>query len=218
VAWFGGCALALCLPWMVRNQRVLGTWQLRPNFGVELRIGNHDLATGRPEPVRYHPSHVEAERELYLELGEAAYCRENTARARAWIGAHPAAFLRLTAKRAALFWVGEPPGRDPRRSAGLAPAGDPASWIKYLAFALSGALALAAVALVELPREAKLLVAGSLLLYGAPYYATHVSERYRFPIDPLVVLLDAWILLRALRWARRAGRRHELDREGQGVE
>jgi hypothetical protein len=215
-AWFTAVALAVCLPWMARNQRVLGTWQLRPNLGVELRIGNHDQATGRPEPLRYHPSHVEGERALYVELGEAAYCQENLERARAWIGAHLGEFLALSAKRAALFWLGQPPTADPRRSGGMDPASDPRSWIKFLVYALSGALALVALARAELARDARILLAGALLAFGGPYYLTHVSERYRFPIDPLIVLLDAWLLLRVLSALR--GKGPGLDNGGAAVE
>jgi len=212
-ALFTGAALCVCAPWMIRNRLVLGTWQLRPNFGVELRIGNHDLADGRPLPFLYHPSHVEAERELYVELGEAAYGRENTSRALAWIRAHPAGFLGLTARRAALFWWGELPGSDRRRSEQRTPALDPASWIKFLVYGLSGAGGLLALAWLEAPRDTRFLLAAALLGFGAPYYVTHVSERYRFPIDPLLVLLDAWLLLRFAR-----GRRPGLDTGGGSVD
>jgi len=197
-AVFAGCALCVCLPWMVRNRVVLGTWQLRPNFGVELRMGNHDRAEGRPVPFRYHPSHVEEELALYRELGEAAYGRDNAGRALAWIRAHPGRFARLTLRRLRIFWLGELPTSDPRRSDDLAPGRDPTSWIKFLAYFATGAGALLAAFLVDLPREGKILVLGSLALFGAPYYLTHVSERYRFPVDPLLVLLTAWLVLRLL--------------------
>jgi 4-amino-4-deoxy-L-arabinose transferase-like glycosyltransferase len=218
-AWFTLVALAVCLPWMARNQRVLGTWQLRPNLGVELRIGNHDGATGRPEPLRYHPSHVAEERALYVELGEAAYCRENLERARAWIAAHPGEFAALTLRRAALFWLGQPPTADPRRSGGLDPARDPRSWIKFLVYGLSGAVALVALvalARLDLALDRRILLAGALLAFGGPYYLTHVSERYRFPIDPLIVLLDAWLLLRVLPAQRGGG--PLLDNSGPAVD
>lgn len=195
-AVFVACALAVCLPWMLRNQRVLGTLQIRPNFGVEMRIGNHDLAHGRPVPFEYHPSHVDEELTLYRELGEAGYGSENMERALAWIGANPGRFLSLCLRRAQLFWVGELPTSDPRRSDELRPTRDLGSWVKFLFYALTGSVGLLGLVLAPLRRDDKILVAGALLLFCGPYVLTHVSERYRFPIDPLLVLTGAWVLVR----------------------
>jgi 4-amino-4-deoxy-L-arabinose transferase-like glycosyltransferase len=195
---FVGCALAVCLPWMLRNQRVLGTLQIRPNFGVEMRLGNHDAAHGRPVPFEYHPSHVEEELALYRELGEAEYGRENMGRALAWIRAHPGRFAALSLRRLQVFWVGELPTSDPRRSERLTPGRDPGSWVKFLVYLLTGAGGLAGLLLAPLRRDDKILLCGALLLFCAPYVLTHVSERYRFPIDPLLVLTGSWLVLRVL--------------------
>ena len=204
-AVYTAAALAVCVPWMLRNNEVLGTLVLRPNFGVELRLGNHDEASGRPLPFRYHPSHVEAERALYVELGEAGYGSENTARALDWIRSHPGRFAALTARRIGLFWWGELPTADGRASAGVGAGNDPASWVKFLVYSLTGVGALVALAVLWrrgglAPEHAFLLIL-ALVCFGGPYYLTHVSERYRFPIDPLLVLLDAWLVLWILRRA-----------------
>ncbi|MCC7013597.1 MAG: hypothetical protein IT454_13620 [Planctomycetes bacterium] len=205
LALFFGCAFAVCAPWLLRNQLVLGAFSLRPNFGVELRIGNHADATGRPQPFLYHPSHVARELELYRELGEVAYARENTERAMHWIRSDPRAFVALCAKRVMLFWLGETPTSDARRAPGVAPASDPASWIKFVAYAAVGLAGLAGLAASGWTRDARLIAGGVLLLFGAPYYLSHVSERYRFPIDPLLVLLAAQLALRlGQRWRARS--------------
>ena len=206
-AVFTAVAFAVCLPWVVRNQLVLGTPQLRPNFGVELRMGNNDTANGRPVPFRYHPSHVDEELQLYRRLGEAEYARDNTRRAVDWIASNPARFLALTLRRAQIFWLGELPSSDPRRADQLAPGRDPRSWLKFAAFFLTGAGALVALFLFELRGAQRWLVISAVVLYGLPYFVTHVSERYRFPIDPLIVLLDAWLLL----WILRRLRMRELS-------
>jgi 4-amino-4-deoxy-L-arabinose transferase-like glycosyltransferase len=195
VASFALAAFAVCFPWMLRNASVLGAFSLRPNFGVEMRIGNHDDANGHPMPTQYHPSHVAAEFELYQELGEVEYASENMQRACTWIAAHPAEFLGLTSKRARLFWVGEWPTSDPRKLDGAATARDPASWIKFFAFASCGIGGIAALAVARIARDVRLLLVASVALFGAPYYVSHVSERYRFPIDPLLVLLCAMTIL-----------------------
>jgi 4-amino-4-deoxy-L-arabinose transferase-like glycosyltransferase len=99
LAAFLACAFAVCLPWLIRNEVKLGSFSLRPNFGVEMRIGNHDDANGRPVPFKYHPSHVASELALYRELGEVEYASENMGRALAWISDHPARFAALTLRR-----------------------------------------------------------------------------------------------------------------------
>ncbi len=195
VVLFAVAAFACVAPWMARNQAVLGAFTLRPNLGVELRIGNHAEASGRPIAFRYHPSHVPAELALYRELGEVEYARENFSRARAWIEANPADFVVLSAKRVLLFWIGESPLSDPRRSDGLSPRGDPSSWLKFASYLAGGALAVFALVRWRGPRDVRWFCAAALVLFGAPYYVTHVSERYRFPIDPLIVLLSTCALV-----------------------
>jgi len=194
-ALFLACASAVTLPWMLRNALSVGNFSLRPNLGVELRIGNHDRATGYPEPFKYHPSHVEAELYLYLRSGEAEYCAANARRALAWIRAHPAQFLELSIRRSSQFWIGEPPPLDPRTSAGKSAARDPSSWIKFVSYALVGALGIIALGGLRLTRDMRILLVASLLCFGSPYYVTCVSERYRFPLDPLLVLLAAALLV-----------------------
>jgi 4-amino-4-deoxy-L-arabinose transferase-like glycosyltransferase len=207
LALFLASAFAVCVPWAIRNQVVLGAFSLRPNFGVELRIGNHDDANGRPIPFKYHPSHIEAERELYVRLGEVEYARENLGRAREWITEHPGRFAALSARRFALFWVGESPLSDPRRESGRSPAGDFASWLKYVVYAATGACGLAGAAFGAWPSASRRLIGFSLLLFGLPYYLSHVSERYRFPVDPLLVLSSAALVMPLLeRSTARLGR------------
>lgn len=194
-ALFLACAGAVTFPWMLRNSLSVGNFSLRPNLGVELRIGNHDRAMGHPEPFKHHPSHVEAELNLYLRSGEAEYCAENARRALAWIRTHPRQFVELSVRRTAQFWMGEPPTVDPRMEAGRSAAKDPASWVKFVSYALVGALGVVALGGLRLVREVRILLALSLLCFGGPYYVTHVSERYRFPLDPLLVLLAAALLV-----------------------
>lgn len=203
-ALFLACAGTVALPWMLRNAVSLGNFSLRPNLGVELRLGNHDRSAGRPEPFKYHPSHVEAEQNLYLRLGESAYCADSSRRALEWIEAHPKAFGELSLRRFALFWISEPPTLDTRTELGRGTAKDPASWVKFLSFALAGVFGLVALGGLRVERDVRILLASSLLLFGVPYYLTHVSERYRFPLDPLLVLLGAALLVQ---WRERRNAR-----------
>lgn len=195
-ALFAFALLAVCAPWMLRNARVLGTANLRPNFGVELRLGNNPEANGHPVPFKFHPSHVASELALYRDLGERAYAADCGARATQWISEHPGDFLVLCLRRVQYFWIGDLPLFDQRSSAASRAGFDPNSWAKFLSFAVLGVLGwIGALRWGPGLRERRLLLL-ALLGFGLAYYVTHVSERYRFPIDPLLALLSASALLR----------------------
>jgi 4-amino-4-deoxy-L-arabinose transferase-like glycosyltransferase len=178
-------------PWSVRNFKVLGTAALRPNFGVELRLGNNPEATGHPVPFKFHPSHVPEELALYRALGERDYARDSRARAFAWIRAEPGRFLALCAKRVQYFWLGDLPLADLRKSGSSGAQRDPKAWAKFLAFGALGVLGWIGALRWRGPTRERVLLLGSLAGFGLAYYVTHVSERYRFPIDPLLALLAA---------------------------
>lgn len=183
--------LVVCAPWMLRNARVLGTPNLRPNFGVELRLGNNPDSNGHPVPMKFHPSHVPEELALYRALGERDYAQDSKRRALDWIRTHPAEFAGLSLKRIVYFWIGDSPLTDPRVSAGGGARQDPNAWAKFLSFAALGILGwIGALRWQGAACERALLLAG-LACFGLAYYVTHVSERYRFPIDPLLALLAA---------------------------
>ncbi len=186
---------AVCAPWMLRNARVLGTPNLRPNFGVELRLGNNPEANGHPVPFKFHPSHVPAELALYRELGEQAYAANCQQRALQWIGAEPARFASLCLRRVAYFWVGDPPLTDERKSGSAGARFDPNAWAKFLSFAALGILGWIGALRWRGPARDRGLLIAILACFGLAYYVTHVSERYRFPIDPLLALLCASAVL-----------------------
>ncbi|MEO6710213.1 MAG: hypothetical protein ABI054_08660, partial [Planctomycetota bacterium] len=195
--------LAVCAPWSLRNARVLGTPNLRPNFGVELHLGNNPDSNGHPQPFKFHPSHVPLELARYKSLGEKAYSADCMARAFAWIQAEPARFLVLCLRRVQYFWIGDLPLADQRTSQNAREPFDPLAWVKFLSIASLGILGWIGALRWRGPRRERLLLVGSLACFGLAYYVTHVSERYRFPIDPLLALLSASFIL-ALISSRRA--------------
>ncbi len=193
--------LAVCAPWMLRNARVLGTPNLRPNFGVELRLGNNPEANGHPVPFKFHPSHVPEELALYRELGEKAYAANCQQRALEWIAAEPARFASLCLRRIVYFWVGDSPLTDERTSRSVGARLDPNAWAKFLSFAALGILGWIGALRWRGPARDRALLLAALAGFGLAYYVTHVSERYRFPIDPLLALLCAAAVLE---WCGRA--------------
>lgn len=194
-AAFAFVAFLVVLPWMVRNQRVLGAFALRTNLGVELAVGNNDVANGRFQLSR-HPSNASAQFLLYRELGEVPYAARSMTEARAWILEHPARFVGLCARRALYFWIGEDPITDPRvDGAGRSAASDPKTWIKFLSFGLVGIAGLWGTLRWARRDFAGRFLLGVFVLFPLAYYATHVLERYRFPIEPFIVLAAVWLVL-----------------------
>jgi len=189
-----GAALA-CAPWAARNYAALHEVVfIRSNFGLELRLGNHEgtaatwdeLAAreGHGKGMR-HPGGNLAEALRVRELGEMAYMLEARTEALTWIRGHPGAFLRLAVQRAAHIWLGPLDG-------------SPASvWLLALtALAVLGASRL--LPALTVPQRAALLI--PLLMFPLVNYLVPYSARYRAPID--------WIILTfagaaVWRWTRK---------------
>ena len=110
-------AVLACVPWAWRNHAVLGGhFFVRSNFGLELRMGNHDGAAAHMDVMDArgefrHPRTQRAEAELVRDLGEVEYMRRAQREALDWIAANPLEFLRLTASRVLHVWFG--PLHDP---------------------------------------------------------------------------------------------------------
>lgn len=188
LAAFIGATLAVLAPWSLRNLAVLGSPGLRSNLGVELFVGNNDLARGW-HVTEVHPGWAPVETERLRALGEVAYARDAGARAKAWIVAHPRRFAWLVAQKARIFWLGEVPTNDPREFDGVKAADDPKSWVRFVIHCATGIAGVLGLLLIARGRaEGALVRALALGLFPLVYYVTHALERYRFPIDPLLMV------------------------------
>lgn len=176
----GGIVLA-CLPWTLRNHRAFDAWFfIRSNFGLELRMGNHEGAEATmdamdraPEQRHVHPRAMEEEARKVQQLGEAVYMRRAGREAMHWIAANPTRFAELTATRVVHWWLG--PLDDP-------PTGFLVSLLTLLA--LVGAWRVGPV--LTVPARAALLVPA--LTYPLVYYVMAYMPRYREPMDWLLLL------------------------------
>lgn len=195
VAPFALAASAVALPWMMRNAEEVGPFALRTNLGVELAVGNFDGADGRYARDR-HPSHSPAEFTRYREMGEARYAAWAFDEAMGWIRANPGRFLVLSLRRTAAWWIGEDPWTDPRTDHGLRARDDPKAWAKWILHFGVGALALSGAFLWARASAAPRPYLLTLFLVPPVYCVTHVLERYRWPIEPLLVLCAAWLVAR----------------------
>lgn len=209
VAALTGGALLAASPWIARNVAVLQTAQLRSNLGVEVMVGNNDGAIGVFNG-ELHPAYSADEVQRLRALGEVDYSREALHRGLDWISDHPARFGRLTLERFQRFWFGPDPTQPLVLGSGDLHERDWMGWLKWLTHAVMGALAIASILTWRGRPGSRAVIGGALLFFPLVYYVTHVFERYRFPIEPLITLAAAVFLLRLVfartrEWARPNG-------------
>jgi hypothetical protein len=183
-----GAALTLaglmlaCVPWTWRNYTALdGLFFIRSNFGLELRMGNHQgagatLGLSASGGTERHPRTSMEEARKVQQLGELEYMRQAGREASGWIRSHPLAFLRLTSLRVGQYWLG--PIDDLPVAAGTT----------LLTF-LAAVGAWRAWGGLSVPQRAALLI--PLATYPLVYYLVGYEARYRQPMDGLLLLLAA---------------------------
>ena len=187
--------LVVLSPWVWRNYLIFGQPLLRSNFGLELKLGNSSgweaymQIHGRGKIEMHHPIIQKKELEKYRKLGELAYTAACKKEALAFIGNHPHDFIQLTMQRILYFWI-----RDLDLSKGIEgyfgirskkSAFTTLIYILPLPFMLSGIV----IAFRE-KRPAGVLVS-YLILFPLVYYITHVRQRYRFPVEPVMLIFAA---------------------------
>ena len=187
--------LLILSPWIWRNYLVFGQPLLRSNFGLELKLGNNSGSEaymqihGRGKIEMHHPIIKKDELEKYRKMGELAYTAACRKEAVAFIGAHPYDFLQLTIQRILYFWI-----RDLDLNKGIEghfgirskkSALTTFIYILPLPFMFMGI-----VIALRGKRPAGVLVA-YLILFPLVYYITHVRQRYRFPVEPVILIFAA---------------------------
>jgi hypothetical protein len=116
-------------------------------------------------------------------VGEVAYQRSKERQAFAWIDSHKRRFLLLTVKRFRLFWV--PNMRRP--------------WQSVFEAALTFVGLCGLVRLFWSRAAFAWAVSAVFIAYPAVYYVIQVSPRYRFPLEPILLLLAANLFFCTLR-------------------
>jgi hypothetical protein len=144
-------------------------------------VGNRAGATGFLDESVF-PIFNRWEYDQYVSKGEAAYMRDKSALAKAYIRAHPAEFLRLSTVRCFRFWTGTG-NRD-------------GSLFFVIHATLTTSLGVAGIWRLFERRRVSLAVLFllPLMLFPLPYYITHAEFRYRLVIDPLLTILAAYAL------------------------
>ena len=197
-------------PWIWRNYLVFGRPLLRSNFGLELKLGNNSGCKaymqihGRGKIKMHHPIIKKDELEKYHKMGELAYTASAGNEAVDFIRTHPYDFVQLTIQRILYFWV-----RDLDLSKGLEglfgirsknSALTTVIYILPLPFMLLGI-----VIALRGQRPAGVLIS-YLILFPLVYYITHVRQRYRFPVEPVMLIFAAGGLAAGVKFLFRGGK------------
>jgi hypothetical protein len=180
-------ALVVC-PWIIRTWYVVGAIvPVRSNFGEELWLGNHEGGSGRIDP-RLGPAASPVERERYRRVGEVTYLRQRRAEAVRFIRESPARFCRLILYRFRYWWFA---------------SGESAPIFVFYRLLTVLSLGGILVALIKLGATRLLTLLGAILIYPLVYYATDVYARYRYPIEPFLMLFAGFGLWQIVAFARK---------------
>jgi hypothetical protein len=173
------------VPWTVRNERVFGKFiVLRSNFGLELWLGNNPQVVDIMGQAQ-HPAGNRDEAEKYKSMGEIAYMADKEHEAIAYMRTHPA----ITATRIFLRFM------DTWLATTESPVdvmieGNVVSRSIFLFnFTLSVLCFLGALYVYRLGRPEAFPFAVVPVVFPAIFYLTHSTLRYRFPIDPIILIL-----------------------------
>ena len=177
-----GIFLLLFSPWPIRNAQVFHAFiPLRTTVGFELWMGNHAAADGFLDESLF-PMYNRAELADYIARGEVAYVAHKSELAKAYVSAHPAIFLRLTAVRAKRFWS----GTGSRNGSKL-----------FAVHAIStSAFGFAGIWLLWRSRRfaTALLFTLPIAFFPLPYLITHAEFRYRLVLDPILTLFSGYAI------------------------
>ena len=163
--------LFVLAPWTIRNYLAMGHFiPIRDNFGLELWLGNRPGMHGTLDYGRDFPS---IDPSNYIRLGEVNFMRAKGLEAWHFILNHPGACLSRSLRRLVEFWyVPYPP-----------------SWIAFSVLGWIGAI------LAWKRCEAAWLFVTPMAVFPLVYYITHVYAAYRYPIQPVIVLLAAYSMV-----------------------
>jgi hypothetical protein len=194
------------VPWTLRNYRTFGKIiVLRSNFGLELWLGNNPDVPDTWSPWS-HPNDSREEAEKYKRMGEVAFMAEKQREALQFIRTHPADTLHFMFRRFVNNWLAitDNPS-DAWSSSPLYLKAFIALNFLLSLFTLLGTL----FARRDRPREAIPYVA-VILVFPVIFYLTHSSLRYRFPMDPVMMVLAAYgVAYPIFQWRERTSSRAE---------
>ncbi len=189
------------IPWVVRNYIVLDRYMLRSNFGLELKIGNsqptwdafmsESKGGDRIEPWDLgHPAVSEYEFIRFLYMGEVNYMDQCRSEAVTFIKKNPQKFFRLSLRRFFHFWfsdLGEKKEHTGHLKTSLSLAG-----IKKLFYLLPLPFMVIGIYFAWKKKLQIAPLVAFITILPIIYYITHVMQRYRYPIEPIILVLACY--------------------------
>ena len=174
--------VAVISPWLIRNYSVFGRPVfLRDNFWFEFSLGNYHFSNGMGWASK-HPDGNPAIGQQAIQLGELAFIEVHKREALGFVRKNPAEFLQLTAHRMLWFWDGT----------SLLYQGQ--EWWRPWEFWPLSFLAWLGLLFVLTRRPTGwILYAAALVIYPAPYYLTYPHAKYRYAIEPEMLLLGVYL-------------------------
>jgi 4-amino-4-deoxy-L-arabinose transferase-like glycosyltransferase len=175
---FAGLVLAL-VPWTVRNyvtfKRLI---PFRDNFGLELWLGNRPGMRGT---VDFSGDFPDVDPANYARLGELPFMDEKLAAAKEYIVSEPAGFVERVLRRVVEFWY----------------IPYPRPWIAVSILGWFGA-----AWAIRKDRSGWVWLS-MLTFFPMVYYVTHNFLTYRHPLEPLVILLVAYVMVEIIALANK---------------
>lgn len=215
------------LPWTIRNYAAFGTFvPIKSAFGLNLLEGNNPYGDGvmqytkgffsveerekihrrpeTPEQLKRKEMLSEAEREQKRRLNEVEADKLMFRKAMEFITAEPEKFLLFTMRRILAFWS---PVNLYRTTS--------YDGLRALVYGVPLILGLAGIFMARSRwRETSLLVL-LFLSYPLSYYVTHVSMyRYRYPVEPFLVLLACYVVVEVAKKIKRKALASKDQRQG----
>jgi hypothetical protein len=180
-------AILCCVPWTVRNYLVFHRFiPMRSNFALELWLGNNENFD--PQSQFVPPANPErTEIHNYIHMGETAFMQDKWEKAVGFMRSHPKLEIVLIARRFVATWTGmENPVEGFRDSDSILMR------VALLSNFLVSLGALCGIVVLLLRRSPYAFpLAAFPIVFPVVYYLTHASLRYRYPMDPVILLLTA---------------------------
>jgi 4-amino-4-deoxy-L-arabinose transferase-like glycosyltransferase len=178
----------LCItPWTVRNYHVFHRFFfIRDNLPLELHESNNDASAGLWTRTE-HPGNDPVSMRRFQQLGELRFMDEKNAEVHAFIREHPGEFLLFSIERVWYFWAAPPQ---------TVILGGYDLWTaRHVEFLLEAIFAFAGLLLTFRKRNRYAwLLAPFLLIYPMPYYLVNPFQRYKHPIETVMLLLIVYLL------------------------
>jgi len=176
------------VPWTIRNYLVFGKIiVLRSNFGLELWLGNNPNV---PDTwaAWMHPDDNMDEALKYKSMGEIAYMAEKQHAAVVFMRTHPADTLNFMYRRFVENWLAITDS--PVDFWGNTPLYVRIFFILNVLLSLSTFMGVMFAYRFRHPQAFPYAMVP--LIFPVVFYLTHSSLRYRFPMDPIMMILSAY--------------------------